>query len=419
MVENYVGERIPDYQMSAFLMAVYFRGMDRRETLALTQAMIDSGETIDLSSIPGIKVDKHSTGGVGDKVSLVLAPLVAAAGVPVPMMSGRGLGHTGGTLDKLEAIPGFRTGLTEGMFRTTIQKVGFAMMGQTERIVPADRKIYALRDVTATVPVLPLICSSIISKKKAEGTDALVLDVKLGRGAFFKRRDEALRLAEELVSLGTELSIETVALLTAMDQPLGKAIGNWVETREAILALQGQGSGDLMEVVTALGSIMLLLGKKVESISEGMRIIQQGLDSGEGFRKFVDMVKMQGGDLSVVENPNTYPLPRQAISVASLCSGYVASLDAMQIGLLAMALGAGRVQKEDTVYPGAGILFHKKTGDPIEKGDLLATLYTNKQEDLDAFRTRLLSAYTFSEAPPVQSRLIYAFIDKDGERPFP
>ena len=338
MVENYVGERIPDYQMSAFLMAVYFRGMDRRETLALTQAMIDSGETIDLSSIPGIKVDKHSTGGVGDKVSLVLAPLVAAAGVPVPMMSGRGLGHTGGTLDKLEAIPGFRTGLTEGMFRTTIQKVGFAMMGQTERIVPADRKIYALRDVTATVPVLPLICSSIISKKKAEGTDALVLDVKLGRGAFFKRRDEALRLAEELVSLGTELSIETVALLTAMDQPLGKAIGNWVETREAILALQGQGSGDLMEVVTALGSIMLLLGKKVESISEGMRIIQQGLDSGEGFRKFVDMVKMQGGDLSVVENPNTYPLPRQAISVASLCSGYVASLDAMQIGLLASRL---------------------------------------------------------------------------------
>lgn len=418
-ITNYVAGRIPDYQMSALLMAIYFRGMNPQETISLTQAMIDSGDTIDLSSIPGIKVDKHSTGGVGDKVSLILAPLVAAAGIPVPMMSGRGLGHTGGTLDKLEAIPGFKTNLSEQEFRHQIRKIGFAMIGQTEKIVPADRKIYALRDVTATVPSLPLICSSIISKKKAEGTNALVLDIKVGKGAFFRIREETVQLAEKLIALGNNLSIKTMALLTSMDQPLGQAVGNWVETNEAIRTLQGHGPSDLIEVVRALGGIMLVLGKKKKSVREGMQIIQECLDSGKGFKRFVAMVKMQGGDLSVVENPENYPLPRCNVSVESPCTGYVTGIDALKIGLLAVTLGAGRVEKEDRIDPGAGILLHKKVGDPVEKSDLLATFYTNKENMLEESKTRLLQSYTFSEKPVSNPKLIDIFLDEAGELPFP
>jgi len=418
VVDNTVAGTIPDYQLSAFLMAVFLRGINHEEVAALTQAMVNSGEQIDLSSIQGIKVDKHSTGGVGDKVSLVLAPLVASTGVPVPMMAGRGLGHTGGTLDKLEAIPGFRTDLSEKEFSTQIEKIGCAIMGQTERIVPADRKLYALRDVTATVPSFPLICSSIISKKKAEGTDALVLDVKFGRGAFSKTYQEALELAGELVKLGNDFSIRTVALLTAMEQPLGNTVGNWVETKEAVEVLKGHGPADLMEVVKALGGIMLVLGKKADSIQDGMKVIQESIDSGKGFERFLTMVKMQGGDLSVVENPDTYPVPKYTLSLESSSSGYVASVDALGVGRLAVDLGAGRTKKDQAVDPGAGIILHKKRGDRVEKGELLATIYTNRKEILKESRNRLLDSFAFSENVPPEEKLIETLIDEKKELNF-
>ena len=410
VVKGTVDGSIPDYQLSALLMAIFLKGMNREEVVALTRAMINSGEQIDLSSIPGIKVDKHSTGGVGDKVSLILAPVVASAGVPVPMMAGRGLGHTGGTLDKLEAIPGFRTNLSQKEFVAQIEKIGCAIIGQSEKIVPADRKFYALRDVTATVPSFPLICSSIISKKKAEGTDGLVLDVKFGKGAFSKTHQEAIELAEELVKLGNDLSIRTVALLTRMDQPLGKAVGNWVETKEAIEALHGHGPADLMEVVNALGGIMLVLGKKAKSIQEGVEIIKKSIDSGKGFERFLSMVKMQGGDLSVVENPEVYPISKYTVSLENSFSGYISSVDALKIGLLAVDLGAGRIRKDQPVDPSAGIILHKKKGDRVEKGELLATIYTNKKEILEEAQSRLLDSFTFSRKVPSEEKLIGTLI---------
>jgi pyrimidine-nucleoside phosphorylase len=418
-VSQYSRGNLPDYQMSALLMAIYFQGMSRQEIRILTQAMINSGDTIDLSSIPGIKVDKHSTGGVGDKVSLVLAPLVAAAGVPVPMMSGRGLGHTGGTLDKLESIPGFRTQLTPEAFRRQIGDIGCAMIGQTEHIVPADGKMYSLRDVTGTVPSLPLICSSIISKKKAEGTDALVLDVKTGKGSFFKKKEESLRLARELVWLGNALSMRTVALLTAMDEPLGNAVGNWLETREAIAALQGKGPSDLMEITRTLGGVMLVIGNKADSIQKGKEQIQECIDSGEGFKRFLVMTEMQGGDLSVVVHPDKYLLPDCAVDVLSPMSGFVGGIDALKVGLLAMDLGAGRVQKEDAVDPGAGILLYKKTGDSVTRGDRLATLYTNKKIAQDILGARFLDALRFEESLPQKSPLIETLIDEKDEWSLP
>lgn len=415
MVSGYTANRIPDYQMSAFLMTVYFQGMNREETRDLTRAMINSGSCVDLSSISGIKVDKHSTGGVGDKVSLVLAPLVAAAGVPVPMMAGRGLGHTGGTLDKLESIPGFRTDLSEEEFQDAIRQIGFAITGQTEKIAAADRKIYALRDATGTVASIPLISSSIISKKKAEGADALVLDVKVGRGALLQSQEEAFQLARELVALGNDLSLRTVALFTSMDEPLGYAVGNWLETKESIACLRGGGPSDLMEIVRVLGGIMLVLGKKAESIQKGSAIIQSCLESGEGLRLFKAMVKRQGGDLSFVENPEVYPVPKHAVTVESPQSGFISFIDARNVGTLSVALGAGRLRKEDSVDPGAGILFHKKCGDTIEKGDPLATFYTSKESVLEESRIRLLESFAFSQIPPPQSVRIKSLLDEKGE----
>jgi pyrimidine-nucleoside phosphorylase len=415
LISGYVSGSIPDYQMSSFLMAVYFQGMRIEEIKYLTQIMIDSGDVMDISTIPGIKVDKHSTGGVGDKVSLILAPLVAAAGVPVPMMSGRGLGHSGGTLDKLEAIPGFRTDLTGAQFYDAIKKIGFAMIGQSKHIVPADQKIYALRDVTATVPSLPLICSSIISKKKAEGTDALVLDVKFGRGAFCKTLDKAIHLAKELIRVGSAFSIRTVALLTRMEEPLGYTVGNWVETREAISTLQGGGPSDLMQVVKALSGLMLLLGGKAESIGEGVQQIKECLSSGEGFRRFRAMVKNQGGDLSVIDRPDTYPAPKFILHMESPKTGYIADLDAFQIGMLANALGAGRTKIEDPVDPGAGIVLEKKRGDFVHKGDLLATMQTNTEKGIKDVKGRLLEAFVFSDRPPDSRKLIEVMIDENGK----
>jgi pyrimidine-nucleoside phosphorylase len=412
LVQGYVLGSIPDYQMSAFLMAVVLRGMDGSETLALTKSFVAYGDTIDLSSIPGVKVDKHSTGGVGDKISLILAPLVAAAGVPVPMMSGRGLGHTGGTLDKLESIPGFSTQLSERAFRDQVLTIGCAIMGQTERIVPADRKIYALRDVTGTVPSLPLISSSIISKKKAEGTDALVLDVKLGRGAFFKTRDETVRLAKSLVSLGNDFGIKTKALLTAMDQPLGRSVGNWLEVRESIEVLRGGGPRDVLDVTLALGGVMLVLGGKTKTQEEGIQILRKLLESGAAHEKFLVMVKVQGGDVSVIEHPDKVPSARFSVQVESPYIGWVSELDAFEVGSIAVGLGAGRIRKEDDIDPAAGVVFNKKIADRVEKGEALAVLHTNKENIIEESKRRLLCAYRFLDKPAVIPSLIDCLIDE-------
>lgn len=411
MIQRYVAGEIPDYQMSALLMAVYFNGLDPDETAALTESMIQSGDQFDLNIIPGIKVDKHSTGGVGDKVSLVLAPLVAAAGVPVPMMSGRGLGHTGGTLDKLEAIPGFRTQLSKSEFRDILNKAGFAMIGQTESIVPADRHLYALRDVTGTVPSIPLICSSIISKKKAEGANALVLDVKVGNGAFLPNRKATLSLAQNLVRLGENVGLKTRALLTSMDQPLGLTVGNWLETREAIEALRGHGPDDLMEVTFQLGGLMCVLGGVVKSKAEGIQLLKNKLDSGEGLERFIRMTEMQDGDVSVIENPDTYSHHAKAIDVLSPNSGTLIEMNTREIGMLSVSLGAGRVKKEDAVDPSAGIVLHKKIGDTVQKGKRIATLYTNRSNDQEEFIRRYNEAVRISETEdPVVPRLINEMI---------
>ena len=399
-------------------MAVVLRGMDDAETLALTDSFVASGDVIDLSPVPGIKVDKHSTGGVGDKVSLILAPLVAAAGVPVPMMAGRSLGHTGGTLDKLESIPGFATRLSEDAFVKQVASLGCAIMGQTDRLVPADRKIYALRDVTGTVPSLPLICSSILSKKKAEGTDALVLDVKLGRGAFFKKREETVRLAKSLVSLGNGLGIQTVALLTAMDQPLGRAVGNWLEVRESVDVLRGGGPKDVQDVTLALGAEMLVLGGKTRTHREGISILRKLLESGAAYDTFVRMVQAQGGDASVIENPEKVPPAAFVATVDSPSDGWVAGLDALEVGEISIGLGAGRVRKEDAVDHFAGIVLHKKTGDRVRKGETLAVIVTNKDAVVEESKARLIEAYQISPKSADVPSLIECRINTQGETAF-
>jgi pyrimidine-nucleoside phosphorylase len=415
LVRGYVSGSIPDYQMSAFLMAVVLRGMDDAETRAMTEAYVASGDVIDLSSVPGIKVDKHSTGGVGDKVSLILAPLAAAAGVPVPMMAGRGLGHTGGTLDKLESIPGFSTQLSESAFRNQVASIGCAIMGQTERVAPADRKIYALRDVTGTVPSLPLICSSILGKKKAEGTDALVLDVKLGRGAFFRKREETVRLAKSLVSLGSRLGIRSVALLTAMDQPLGRAVGNWLEVRESVDVLRGSGPEDVLDVTLALGAEMLVLGGKARTRGEGTGILRKLLNSGAAYDAFIRMVKAQGGDASVIENPEKVPRAAIIVTVESPSDGWVAGLDALAVGEISLGLGAGRMRKEDAVDPFAGIVLNKKTGDRVRKGETLAVISTNRKAVVEESKSRLIKAFQFSPKSADAGLLIEGRIDAAGE----
>jgi len=410
MITDYINGKIPDYQMSALLMAIVLRGMNKEETTFLTKSMIASGDSIDLSDISGIKVDKHSTGGVGDKISLILAPVVAAAGVVVPMMSGRGLGHTGGTLDKLEAIPGFKTDLSISDFKKILKKIGFAMIGQTDKIVPADRKLYSLRDVSGTVPSIPLICSSIISKKKAEGTDALVMDVKVGSGAFMKDREKAATLAHTLVELGSELNIKTAAVLTNMDEPLGYAVGNWLETREAVKVLKGEGPDDILRIVVALGSTMLMLGGKTDNRKEAEEIIRELINSGKGYNKFLQMVDMQGGNSSVFEKPEHYPFIGNKITVKSPDSGYIKSINALKTGILSVELGAGRKKIEDKIDFGAGIEFFKKRGDTVKENEPIAAIYTQKKNS-DIFVEHLLDCISFSDSAVTDQELIYKFIN--------
>lgn len=421
MIEEYVKGDIPDYQMSAFLMACYFQGMSKDETLTFTKLMLHSGEIIDLSDIDGVKVDKHSTGGVGDKVSLILAPIVAACGVPVPMISGRGLGHTGGTLDKLESIPGFRTNLSIPEYKKVIRETGLVMIGQTAEIAPADKKMYALRDVTATVECVPLIAGSIISKKLAEGIDALVLDVKTGRGAFMQSYERSVELAQTLVQISNELGKETVAFITDMNQPLGTTIGNWLEVVESVECLQGlrgsgDGSSDLMEVTHLLAGAMLMLGKKAATIEEGAELSRKSIQRGAAFEKLLQLVRAQNGEVSTIENLQKYPLSKFSIEVKSLEGGFISNIDPLELGLTSISLGAGRSRIDDTIDHKAGIVLKKKAGDSVEPGDTLALFFTDREEVLEESREHIAEAIQISPHSPQRRQLIHAFVDANGVR---
>lgn len=383
LVDGYTKGAIPDYQMAAWAMAVFFQGMSPAETAALTMAMADSGPRLDLSAIPGIKVDKHSTGGVGDKTTLVLAPLVAAAGVPVAKLSGRGLGHTGGTIDKLESIPGFRAELPTAQFLRIVREIGVAVASATESLAPADKKLYALRDATATVESIPLIAASILSKKIAGGADAIVFDVKCGLGAFMVDEGEGRTLARLLVESCRKAGRHACALLTSMDQPLGRTIGNALEVQEAIATLKGQGPKDLRELCLALGSEMLYLAGKAATPEEGQGILARLLDSGAALAKMVQWFKAQGGDPQVIDDPELLPQPTTVVQVKASQPGYVTALNARELALVVMALGAGRATKDDPIDPTAGIVLAKKIGDYVETGEVLATLQNRGTIDQD------------------------------------
>ncbi len=413
----FVNEEVAPYQMTAFLMAVFFRGMSARETATLTRVMVETGETFTFPDVPGLKVDKHSTGGVGDLVSLPLAPLVAACGVPVPMVSGRGLGHTGGTLDKLESIPGLRTTLDRDTFHRILKDVGFVMGGQTESLVPADRRMYALRDVTATVESVPLIVSSILSKKVAEGIDALVLDVKCGRGAFMKTEEDALRLAEELTRVGTLMGKRVAAFVTDMDVPLGTAAGNAVEVKVALDCLSGKGPADLTELVNTLGAAMLLLGGKAGSWGDAWADMERAATDGSGLDRFEAMVKAQGGDPRVVRDPSLLPVAPVRIEIPAPEAGYVTDVDPYLIGEAVVELGGGRRRAEDSVDPSVGVLLNRRYGDRVEAGEALATvLAASDSVGSRVAREFVAKAFRIGDEPPVARNLIKHLVTSEGRQ---
>jgi pyrimidine-nucleoside phosphorylase len=417
MVDAYTKGEIPDYQVSAWLMAVVLKGMTRPETAALTDAMLHSGDVLDLSSLPARKVDKHSTGGVGDKTSLVLAPLAAAAGVSVPMISGRGLGHTGGTLDKLEAIPGFNVNLPVTEFRRVLGVCGCAMIGQTAEIAPADRKLYALRDVTGTVESPYLICASIMSKKLAEGIDALVLDVKTGSGAFMKTEKDAVFLAELMVETGERMGKQIVALITDMDQPLGNMIGNALEVVEAVEVLRGGGPEDLRELCVELAGWMLHLGGVAKTVAEGKQRSSQLISSGKALATFRQMVELQGGDARVIDDAGRLPQANHMMQVTSDKTGHIASIQCEQVGTACVILGGGRERKEDSVDPAVGIVLHKKVGDRVATGESIATIYYNAEAKGTRARQLVEASYVVTDVAPTAKRsLIHRIIGKSGER---
>ncbi len=406
---------LADYQMSALCMAIFFRGMDDAETVALTRAMLHSGDVIDLSGVPGVKVDKHSTGGVGDKVSICLAPLVAAAGVPVPMVSGRGLGHTGGTLDKLEAIPGFRVDLDVPAFTRIVREVGACMIGQTARIAPADKRIYALRDVTATVETIPLIVASILSKKLAEGIDGLVLDVKVGRGAFMKTERDARALAEALVRVGTAAGKKVVALLTDMSAPLGRTVGNAIETREAIELLHGRAPADLLECTLALGAEMLMLGGVAADEAAARAALARAIESGAGARVFERMIEAQGGDPSVVADPGRLPAAPSRLEITADDAGIVSAIDALEIGLAAVGMGAGRTRADQAVDHAVGIELLAARGQAVSRGEPLARLHVRRPDDQAATAARVKAAFRVAPGgPPPAAPLVLGRIPAAG-----
>jgi pyrimidine-nucleoside phosphorylase len=415
LVAAYTRGQVPDYQIAAWLMAVVLRGMTREETAALTEAMLHSGEVLDLGFLAAKKVDKHSTGGVGDKTSLILAPLVAAGGLFVPMISGRGLGHTGGTLDKLESIPGFRVNLTVPEFHHVLQTCGCAMIGQTAEIAPADRKLYALRDVTGTVESPFLICASIMSKKLAEGTDALVLDVKTGSGAFMKKEEDAVFLAELMVETGERMGKQMAALITNMDQPLGRMVGNALEVQECVEVLQGGGAQDLRELCLELAAWMFHLGDAAKNVPQGRELAEQILASGKAFARFRQMVESQGGDIGAIDDPARLPGAEHRVDVLSPAAGYVASIQCEQVGTACVILGGGRERKEDSIDPAVGIVIHKKIGDKVAAGEPLCTIHCHSDAQAARARKLLEASYQIAAAPPAQSpRLVHRVIVKGG-----
>ena len=405
-IEGYTAGEIPDYQVSALMMAIYFQKMSESETFELTMAMAESGEMLDLSGIPGVKVDKHSTGGVGDKTSLALTPLVAACGLPVAKMSGRGLGHTGGTIDKLESFSGFTTSLSTEKFMENVQKVGIAIMGQTMDLAPADKLLYSLRDVTATVDNLSLISSSIMSKKLASGADAIVLDVKTGSGAFMKKEDDAIALAESMVKIGKSAGRKMAALITDMDQPLGNAVGNALEVREAIDTLRGKGPKDFTELVLALGSKMLCLGGRCKTDEEARCLLEKVIADGSGLKKLAEFVEAQGGDASAVWNPELLPLSDLIIEIPAPEEGFVSRIVCDEIGRCCLILGGGRETKESSIDLGVGFILHKKVGDYVKIGESLATMYASDPGKAETAKQCFIKAYSFAKQKPEDSALI-------------
>ena len=405
-IQRYTKDEIPDYQVSAMLMAIFFRGLSDRELINWTKAMLDSGDVFDLSALQGYKVDKHSTGGVGDKTSLILAPIAAAAGIYVPMISGRGLGHTGGTLDKLEAIPGFDTNLPTERFQEILRTCGMVMAGQTKNLVPADRKLYALRDVTATVESIPLIASSIMSKKLAEDINGLVLDIKFGSGAFMKDMQKARELAETLVSIGIYMGKEVVALLTSMEQPLGTNVGNSLEVIESCDILRGRVNNDLSALSIHLAAEMIALADRSLSFDDALEKTRTLIANGSAFRKFQEVVAAQGGDPRALEDYSRLPQARGVIVLTSPKDGYIQKMNCEKIGLLAMQLGAGRAKVGDIIDPAVGFIFHSKIGDEIQQGDRLVTVYYNDETRLQAIQDDLLGCFYFSEEAVTPPELI-------------
>ena len=408
IIEGFTDGRIPDYQMSAFAMAIYFKGMTEEEASYLTMAMAESGDQIDLSAIEGVKVDKHSTGGVGDTTTLVLAPLVASCGVPVAKMSGRGLGHTGGTVDKFEAIEGFRYEIPIEEFIDLVNQHKVAVVGQSGNLTPADKKLYALRDVTGTVQSIPLIASSIMSKKIAAGADAIVLDVKVGEGAFMKTVEEAEKLARTMVKIGNQVGRKTLAVISNMNEPLGYAIGNALEVEEAIQTLKGQRPADLLELCLVLGAQMLMAANKVSTLEEGKKMLQTQIENGQALATFKQFIKHQGGNEKIADDVTLLPQAQYKIDLPALTDGVVSNWVANKVGEAAMVLGAGRETKEDTIDPAVGLILHKKVGDKVQKGDALLTIYSNR-EDVEEVKQRLYDAVTISDSAKKEP-LIYEVI---------
>lgn len=405
-IEGYTKEAIPDYQVSALMMAIYFQGMNEQETLDLTTAMACSGAMLDLSDIQGIKVDKHSTGGVGDKTSLSLTPMVAACGIPVAKMSGRGLGHTGGTIDKLESFEGFSTGITREQFIENVNNIGISIMGQTADLAPADKKLYALRDVTATVDNMSLIASSIMSKKLAAGADAIVLDVKTGSGAFMQKEEDSLALAREMVKIGNNAGRNTIAVVSDMDQPLGFAVGNALEVKEAIDTLRGEGPADFVELCMTLGSQMLIAGEKAKDESEACKMLQKVIEDGSALKKLAEFIEAQGGDSSAVYDTSKLPKASMVEAVKATESGYISKIACAEVGICSLILGGGRETKESEIDLAVGIVLTKKVGDKVEKGDTIAYIHANDAQKLENAKERFLKAYTFSKEQPAETKMI-------------
>lgn len=409
-IKGYTDGSIPDYQASALLMAIYFRGMTDKEIATLTMEMAHSGDMLDLSAIKGLKADKHSTGGVGDKTSLVLTPLAASIGIPVAKMSGRGLGHTGGTIDKLESFPGFSTDISEEKFINNVNTIGIAIAGQTKNMAPADKKLYALRDMTGTVDSIPLIASSIMSKKLAAGADVIVLDVKTGSGAFMKTEEDSVRLANEMVKIGNNVGRRTLAVISDMDEPLGYAVGNAIEVKEAIDTLNGHGPADLLELCLTIGSLMAVGTGKAANVDEARALLLEKLNDGSALKKFAEFVEAQGGDSAPVYDTKLLPQASIVKEVYAPVDGYVSHIESDRVGISAMKLGGGRETKESPIDLSVGILINKKVGDKVEKGEKIATLYANDQEKLAAAITELEQAYSYSVTPVEKPKLIKTVI---------